>query len=113
METKKEIKARELIQFRDCLDSAYEEALERIIAKVLEAFEIETEETFEGFDAISTAWDEAFNFDAFASLIERNFRRGFQAAWEAAEKSKRETEKFKRELESVRLIGGKKNEIDG
>ncbi len=89
MKTKKEIRARELIQFRDCLDSAYEEALERIIAKVLEAFEIETEENFEGYDSVSNAWDSAFDFDAFASLIERNFRRGFQAAWKAAEKAKR------------------------
>lgn len=87
MKSKKDIKARELAIFCDCLD----EALEKAISNFLDdSKNFDTEAGKAAYDAILIAWDSAFNFTAFDSFIRRNFLRGFEAAWQAFEKAKRE-----------------------
>ncbi len=87
MKEKAIIKARELAAFCDFLDCALEEASHEFLA---DSKNFKTENG-EAYDAIVIAWDKAFNFAAFDSLIRRNFLRGFEAAWKAFEEAKGET----------------------
>ncbi len=87
MDTKERIKARELSSFCESLDGALEDAIHNFLA---DKENFKTEGNMKVYDVINIAWDEAFNFDAFDKLIQRNFNRGFEAAWKAYEKTKTE-----------------------